>query len=456
MLSQSSKTATFFAFPNNPLSEVKSTKLIQISLLLIIIISAGNEAVGLSGSRTIFAKDIQDKVLGGELVDYNNVEIIGDINLKMARIHLNASNNIVAPISITDSVIYGDVIFDDAIMRESIDFRRTTFSGHSGFNRTEFLKDADFSNSQFNKTALFWRTKFYGTANFDGALFNESSNFWGSNFQGNPVRFVRTRFNDYAIFDSVQFNVEHENFEESKFLGPASFQNAKFGGLSDFRGIQFKDSVDFRSAQFSQPSDLGGAVFEKEVNLIGAKFVSLNVVWDSLKNKLICDGPTYLLLIKNFKELEQFEDADNCYYQYRDLERQNEPLGWGKLFDYMSWLSCGYGVRWQHPILSGIAIALLFGLYYESYCLRRKGSNFFGGQELKIPREYDPLENLKKSMSFSVMLLLSLPPEWSIFGRDEYAKFVTRHWFSSILERLIGWGLVLLLIGTLTRLMVRY
>ncbi len=59
-------------------------------------------------------------------------------------------------------------------------------------------------------------------------------------------------------------------------------------------------------------------------------------------------------------------------------------------------------------------------------------------------------------MAFSAMVILSLPSDWYPYGKDDYSRLVSSHLFAAILERLIGWGLMLLLIGTLTRLMVRY
>jgi hypothetical protein len=154
-----------------------------------------------------------------------------------------------------------------------------------------------------------------------------------------------------------------------------------------------------------------GTEFINKLYFNDVKFVKLLIVWDFINDKLVCDGPTYLLLIKNFKEMEQFEDADNCYYQYRDVTRKERHDVWGKILDYISWLSCGYGVRWQHPVLSAAAIAVLFGLYYESYGIKRKAANLFHKQEFRNPCKYDFIHNFKKSLSFSVMILLSLSPE---------------------------------------------
>ena len=300
-----------------------------------------------------------------------------------------------------------------------------------------FLSDSEFNNS----------------ARFHYAKFNGSSNFLGARFKGKED-FHNSQFNKFVIFRSAISEMDAD-FQDVIFIGRANFRDTIFSN-ADFSGTTFKESGDFNLARFNKTVDFTSARFAKELFFNDVKFEKILVSWDSIDDALNCNSPAYLLLIKNFKEMQQFEDADNCYYQYRDEKRQNGPLDLGGLIDYISWLSCGYGVRWQHPILSAILIAIFFGIYYESYNLVNVAANRF---HRKMPNDlykYDFIFNFKKSLSFSTMMLLSLPPEWSRFGREEYTKFVVRHWFAGIVERLIGWGLMLLLIGVLTRLMVRY
>ena len=323
----------------------------------------------------------------------------------------------------------------------------------TSFIGTQFRGDAIFDASRFDENSLFIGSQFNKSALFRYADFNRSCNFFGATFRGEQD-FHNSRFNETALFRSI-VSGDDANFEDAIFMGSANFRETQFANAR-FSGTKFNGLVDFNLAQFSNSADFTGTKFGKKLYLNDINFARLLISWDAIKDGLICNGPTYLLLIKNFKEMEQFEDADNCYYQYRDEERQDRPLGWGKFFDYISWLSCGYGVRWQHPILSAVAIAILFSVYYESYSLIGKAASLFHKQELKPPYKYDLVQNIKKSLLFSTMMLLSLPPEWSRFGREEYIKFVMCHWFSGILERLIGWGLMLLLIGVLSRLMVRY
>ncbi len=207
---------------------------------------------------------------------------------------------------------------------------------------------------------------------------------------------------------------------------------------------------------FNSSADFVGARFEKELFFYDADFKNFELSWASIGNRIICGGPTYLRLIKNFRDLEQFEDADRCYYQYRNWKRENRPFGWIKAMDYLAWLSCGYGVRWQYTILSGLFVVALFGIYFEFNYLSRSVANFFFRNSRRNPPTSDLWRSVKKSISFSAMILLSLPSDWYPYGKDEYSNTVKSHLYAAILERLIGWGLMLLLIRTLTRLMVRY
>lgn len=411
----------------------------------------GMAAVESKDMKVVQASEIISKIENSEPIDYSYVKVKGDLNL--SGLDMPTTKHITSQIKINDSIISDSIDLHNIILDEIVTFRRTKFMGLASFAETQFNKDAYFDNSEFNNDTLFINSRFNGLAYFAYTKFNRPVNFLGAKLRG-ETDFHISRFNETANFRSAMFEDE-SNFEATTFTARTSFWKAQFNN-ANFKGTRFKDFVDFDYAQFNKSADFFGANFGKELYFNQVKFAKLSITWDSIKGKLVCDGPSYLSLIKNFKDMEQYEDADNSYYQYRDLKRKDSrPLDWSKFFDYISWLSCGYGVRWQHTILSATAVALLFGLYYESYYLIRI-TNFLYNKELKNSCKYDFIQNFKKSMSFSVMLLLSLPPEWSKFGRDEFAKFVTRHWFSSILERLIGWGLVLLLIGTLTRLMVRY
>ncbi len=352
------------------------------SLFLITILTIVEvAAIESDDMRIIQANDIIAKVGQGEPINYSDVVINGDLNLSGSDIF--GLRHITSPIRIRNSVLLGSINFDHAAMQEMVsiestrcdgpvscigtqfnkgaNFEESQFMRYCYFINSEFIDPASFIGTQFDGGANFEKSRFFGysyfmdsrfnvSASFAYAEFNNSSNFFGAEFRGVP-NFYISRFNGTASFGSVVFG-DDANFGEVLFAKYTSFRKAKFG-MADFTGAQFRDFADFDSAQFKNSADFIGAKFTKSLYFSGIRFAEMSIIWDSIKDQLVCDGPTYLSLIKNFKDSEKFEDADDCYYKYRDVDRQAKPSGWSKLFDYLSWLSCGYGVRWQHPILSG-------------------------------------------------------------------------------------------------------
>lgn len=90
----------------------------------------------------------------------------------------------------------------------------------------------------------------------------------------------------------------------------------------------------------------------------------MSVDWTSLKDALVFDGPTYIKLIKNFREMEQFGDADDAYYQYRRLSQADKEWSFSKLGDIFMWLTCGYGVKPQYTIILAVMMILIFTIIY--------------------------------------------------------------------------------------------
>ncbi len=404
--------------------------------------------------NVIQANQVLSNIEKGEPINLLNVLIVGDLDVR--KIDLPLDRHINSSIIIKYSFINGAVNFNDTIFERPIIFDKTKILGPANFFLTQFKEDFDFSDSQFNDTATFRKAQFYRSANFARSKFGKFADFYKSYFMGELANFEGTEFEGAVNFYYAQFDAENVNFEFSRFKGSVSFWRTKFSGFTDFVGCHFYDSADFTLAQFKAPVDFIGTEIDKSIYLNDLDFTTLKVNWESIKDKLICNGPSYLRLVKSFREQEQFEDADSCYYNYRNWKRDNRPLGWLKLFDYIAWISCGYGVRWHYPILSGFLVVILFGIYFELEYIIRATINLIIKRNLVSSMNSDLGGRLKKASSISALILLSLPPEWYPSRSELYKKTVNSHVYSATLERLIGWGLMLLLVGTLTRLMVRY
>lgn len=420
-------------------------------LLLIMVILTVGASTKSDNIEEVQGGQIISMIENDEPVSISNVVVIGDLDFNNFKNKASKSS-----IMIENSSIYGAVNFDDAILLGSISFKDTVFVETASFFQTNFKENTTFEGAHFKRTATFQRSFFEKSSDFKGAQFDELVDYWRTRFKGDKITFEGSQFHGPVRFWGTIFDVDAADFDLSLFGGPASFWDTQFYGSSSFQGCKFNETADFTLVHFIGSADFIGCRFDKELYFNDAKFTKLNLNWATVMDRLVCNGPTYLALIKNFKEAEQFEDADNCYYQYRDWKRKERDPGWSKIFDYLAWLSCGYGVRWQYTILSGILVMTLFGIYFEFRYLAGTIANMLLKRDSKGPSFSDLWRSVKRSLSFSTMILLSLPSDWYPYGKDEYSKSVKSHLISAVLERMIGWGLMLLLIGTLTRLMVRY
>lgn len=431
------------------LDERSNKGIISLFIVLLLIFNVCQS----QGKQIIKLDEILAKIKNREPVNYSSVIIEGDVYLS----NLNSSipSFIDSPLSIVDSEINSDIYFNGSIFYRAVSFENTKFNGIARFDGATFNDYANFGESVFDEPASFSEAKFRDSANFWSSRFNGSTTFKKSEFLA-PVDFHRSEFQDIAIFNFANFGGYEINFENSNFNGIADFRQAEFDGNAIFVGAIFKEGADFTGSRFNLSSDFLGSRFDKALFFRKIKFNDLNIDWSSIHNRLISDEPGYILLIRNFKDLGQFDDADNCYYEYREWKRNNRPFDTAKLLDSLAWLTCGYGVRWFHPIFSGFFVIIAFGIYYDVLDMDSLIIRYFFRRKSFRDLKKELIEGFKRTFSFSMIALLSLPPEWYPYGKEEYSKFIKSYLFSAIIERLIGYGLMLLLIGTLTRLMVRY
>jgi len=320
-----------------------------------------------SERRVVPASEILAKIERGEAVEYDDVIIEGDLDISELNLpteHVDRTEEekqfglsdelkvISSPITITNSEIQGKVNFSNVKFQKPVDFGGAEFGRYAGFGGAEFTGDAYFREAEFG-----------GNANFGEAEFGGYAYFGGAEFTGDAY------------------------FREAKFTGDANFGEAEFGGDANFINV----------------------TFDNELILNNFKFGRLYITWDSIKDKLVYNGPVYLALIKNFKVIEQFSDADDCYYAYRKESQDQKPwysqknclidnvvrfynwistnikriskyfrwisdlppitwihrFTWSKLFDWIGLVSCGYGVKVWPIIIWGLGSVLGFALLYK-------------------------------------------------------------------------------------------
>ncbi|MFB3763633.1 MAG: pentapeptide repeat-containing protein [Methanotrichaceae archaeon] len=444
---------------------------IVLFLIAFLIVATADEGAG-KPMDVINSAIIMGQIKNNASVVYDRVTVIGDldistldvpvrpvarseIDIKVLSLSKNQSK-VISPIKITNSVIKGNINFNDTFFQEPVDFEDTDFSGTVYLDGSQFDRGANFKFADFPLMTVFNGAQFSNYANFLGTHFGSSS-FFGVRFE-EGTDFSFSRFDDSASFAYSQFNnssyfshaafKEPADFSNAKFRSQAVFDNAKFGDDADFTDAQFKTlSADFIGAKFRREVDFRGATFEGvkniqgELNLTDVDFSGkFNVRWDTIKNILICNGPVYIALIKSFKDLEQFDDANSCYYQYREWSQRLKPFGLSKVWDYLAWATCGYGVSWLNTILFALMVSVLFTLMYSARTWYTTSTR----------PDYGELFWL------SIIVLTSAPKEMFPSGMAKFEELAKEHWYLTFIERIIGWALLVVMINVLIRLTMRY
>ena len=363
------------------------------------------------------ASDILEQIENGEDIYYENVRITGELDLSEIELEtvfvtrpvwqirtfgLEKELNIVeSKITIKNSIFKNEVDFSDTQLIKSLNFQDSSFLGRANFTDARFTGPANFNNVSFGGDAIFSDVSFTDLASFGDAKFSGNAYFWGASFSGDA------NFRDASFFDDA-------DFYGANFSGGASFRNAKF------------DRVDFLNTSFT------------EVSLYEADFDSMKVNWSSFKKPLVetnpqsFDGPTYVKLIKNFRTLEQFDDADDAYFWYRFRSLTG-------IVDVFMLLSCGFGVLPYLPLIWGLFIVLLFAGFYK------RGN---GIRRLKENDEDDSRVSYGDALYFSIVTFTTVGfGDW--YPVDRYRKAAV------VIEGLLGWLTLALFLVTLANVMIR-
>ncbi|NQE06547.1 hypothetical protein C5S32_11820 [ANME-1 cluster archaeon GoMg1] len=349
----------------------------------------------------------------------------------------------------SDASFSGIALFYDASFSDGYaDFSDASFSKISWFWNADFNGAAKFRGADFNNVALFHNACFSDDADFSDASFSDDAKFSGASFNGH-ADFHDASFSDIADFRDVSFDdvAYFVDFEDASFSDDAKFWGASFNGHADFSDASFSGIADFRDVNFRKGVSFDFTEFNRvffsntsftHISLREADFYRMKVDWSSLKNSLVFDGPTYAQLIKNFREMEQFEDADDAYYQYRRLSQANKKWSFSKLGDIFMWVTCGYGVRPQYTIICGVVLILVFALIYRlgNGIMRLKESD---GDSIRV--------SFWDAFYFSMVTFTTVGyGDW--YPVDRYRKFV-------MVEGLVGWLTLALFLVTLANVMIR-
>jgi len=395
-------------------------------MVLMILLFVVGLSAGMPSGRTIQASEVEAKIRAGELAEFDNSTIIGDLNL--------SEMTITGPVHFNDTIFQNSTNFNHTTFISDVYFGSTAFNGtayflYSAFNGTAhfrhstFNRDANFSYSIFNGYADFSYSVFNGYASFRYLVFNGYANFRYSVFNG-YANFVSSDFNRYADFRNSKFNVNAKfessdfngtakfefskfkgaNFMSSYFNGSADFRSSDFNGYAIFQGSVFKGYAYFSNSDFNDIANFNGDTFDKDaffndavfnrytsfdnsqfkgdaffkdttfqskLSLTDTTYYKLFIRWHNIEGSFVYDDAAYMFLMKNFKDLGYFEDYDSCYFQYRKEHRSQPWPGindWEerarKFIDYPLQWFYGYGTKPFYAFLWSLGIVLIFTLYW--------------------------------------------------------------------------------------------
>lgn len=215
----------------------------------------------------------------------------GDLNSAEARFS--------KPFRLTSGQIGGTARFRSSIFFESATFDRVQFGDRSQFNSVSFESAANFRQAQFDGRAEFESSKFVGAADF-------AQTDWGDRANFSRAKFVSALYLNSALF------AETLNFREAQFAQPVNLRGASLMGLADFSDAQFNLDAYLNVSNLTFDSD--------RVQLVGNPGQIGNVI--SIPT---LQGNENLLrnLVRNFRDLEQIEDANQVNYQRILLVQQD-------------------------------------------------------------------------------------------------------------------------------------
>ena len=409
-------------------------------MVLVALLLGAGASEGASDSREVVpASEILAAIERSEPVEYDGVIVEGDLDLHTehvvdefgwpADIWLTWTEKAIvvkSGINIVNSEIQGNVTLVNTLFQEEVDFENTNFtkqvwfagsnfSGYANFAVAKFSgADASFREAKFSSEVADFRGAEFsgGDAIFRGAEFSGGvADFGGAEFSGGYAEFWEARFSGGdAIFSDAEFSGYYAHFGGTNFSGgDADFKGAEFsGGDANFEGAKFEENANFEHSIFgnineSEPFNITleyvrfnyDAYFEystfypnTKLDLTRSSYRRMFFPWDCINQNQASpsDDDAYLALMRNYLNLGWYEDANSCYYEYRNRRRADEPIGIEKVTDTVEYALYGYGVKPFRTLGWIVGLVLAFGLV-----LRNGGSiKKYVREKSEVPLDDEP------------------------------------------------------------------
>ena len=419
-----------------------------------------------------------DLILGRQDLE-NPFEIDTEDGHKVQMAGLPGHQNFVR-ISQNNKVEFKKCLIDGKVVFAGMDFKNEV-----RFLSTRFCDELDFQFAVFNKPLIFYGcylqgkvslsdSTFWDYVHFDKTLFRETADFFNTSFQKEvsykhavfyaDCTFSGSRFRSSMLINPcLDFNnvVCHETayFKDADFKGIADFEGAQFRRKSDFINAKF-NYINLRQAQFGwfemkweqigRKRLLFGTVSIPDID-VSKKYISEEEFNKSFQNR--SDTPLtekhrqYDILKGIFLNQGDFVSADGCFYDWKQIERKESRLGWNpeswivKIFHYINWLSCGYGVKPIRTLFFASIMILLFGIIFTI-----TNPSF----ELTVPfysLNEVFMSSFVKNTEYSFLVFMNFTSVTTEAGSIQHVFY--------LIERILGWITLILFVTTYTRIMLR-
>ncbi|MDI9615787.1 MAG: pentapeptide repeat-containing protein [Methanothrix sp.] len=428
-------------------------------------------------SGTVFSGDVAARGASFDSdVSFAGAHLLRNAEFSLARFGGTANfvgTNFHGPLSMSYAQFSKVASFEGATFWSHADLSNAQFMDDTSFERVHFLRSSSFEFSRFHQLVSFWRSVFHGetsfansefsgTANFMRVSFDENAVFMGSRFS-HDVTFSGARFSRAAVFGLAAFQ-GFSDFSSSLFRSVAFFGLAKLEDNTRFVNTTFDGDLVLTSSRiYSMQLENASFSDSSRIYLKEADFTRMLARWYLIKNHLVYDSAAYLALVKNYKNMEWRDDANDCYYQYRRISQASEPWGLEKMIDVVSWLSCGYGVRPSYTIFWSMFMILLFGLvYWIGNGIREIAWENLSDEDepekadaevSEDESEGDPEMPAERRISFPDSLFFSAMSFTAQSPASLYPVGIYKH--VSMIEGILGWFLLGLFVVVLSGMLIR-
>ncbi|AKB50124.1 hypothetical protein MSBRW_0871 [Methanosarcina barkeri str. Wiesmoor] len=372
--------------------------------------------------------------------------------------------------SFQGSIFNNTTSFNEANFHDFTSFQGSIFNNTTSFNETNFHDFASFerSTSKVGSTSAvdtyFNMDSFDGTISFKNVIFKGTSEFLNASFDS-PTEFTSVLFNNDALFQGVKFN-DRVKFTLVKFQSSTDFSDVAFNDISSFYGVSFKGPTYFGNGTWGYSTH---STTFKYCNFYEVTFNNnADFVGPYSPRNIYSDGESSQTFIEYYKRFGKYDEADTIYYNYRDSSLKHKLIYAAKsksiydtplLIDFLTLITCGYGVRPLNSLYFGMIMTFLFSIIYAKGPTISLVSTSTETTPIKFRFQgpgivrTDASENQHQKVSFWDALNFSITTFIFMSHNNWDAKDNFRKW--ATLEGVIGWITLAIFMATLTNVLIR-